>query len=144
MILSRTSQHAVKALLYLAARPEQRYILTKEIAAKLHLPVAYLGKILSLLSRTGWLDSCRGRSGGFHIKPMTLNVTLMEILQAVEGVESMQDCVLGHKLCSDASACVMHCQWQPIKQEIRVRLENQKLKDLLATCRDHDRPQWLV
>ncbi len=144
MILSRTSQHAVKALLYLAARPEQRYILTKEIAAKLHLPEAYLGKILGLLSRTGWLDSCRGRSGGFHLKPTTLNVTLMEILQAVEGADSMQDCVLGHKLCSDDSACVMHCQWQPIKQEIRVRLENQKLKDLLISSRENARPGWLI
>lgn len=144
MILSRTSQHAVKALLYLAARPEQRFILTKEIAANLHLPVAYLGKILSLLSRTGWLDSCRGRSGGFHLRPKTLNVTLMDIVQAMEGMDSLQDCVLGHKLCSDASACVMHCQWQPIKQEIRVRLENQKLKDLLASCRHSEQPGWLI
>ncbi len=143
MILSRTTQHAVKALIYLAGHPEQRYILTKDIAATLDLPVAYLGKILNRLSHNGWLDSARGRSGGFHLRSQTLNVTLMEILQSLEGQDSVRECVLGHKVCEDASGCVMHCQWKPIKQEIMARLKDQNLRNLLAVSRAGGHPGWL-
>ena len=130
MILSRTSQYAIQALIYIATRPSGEPVLNREIASYLGVPPAYLAKIMQYLCKGNLLYSYRGRLGGFCLREDAEKTVLMQILLMTEGTRFTQDCVLGLKVCSDATACPMHAKWVPIKKKIVAILNEQTLEKL--------------
>jgi Rrf2 family protein len=130
MILSRTSQYAIQALIYLATRPRGELILRRELAQHLNLPPTYLAKILGALCNGGLLYSTRGRRGGFCLRENVEHADLLQVLCLTEGASFSQGCVLGLKDCADDSACPMHCDWKPIKARIVRALGRQTLHGL--------------
>lgn len=118
MILSRSAQYTLQVLMHLVAHPTGRPVLVRELAAALHIPPHYLAKLLQHPCHAGWLTSTRGRGGGFSLRPGAENVTLLEVLMLTRGERVSRECLLGFKECDDSTACVMHHQWKPIKQEL--------------------------
>jgi len=118
MILSRPSQYAVQALIYMATQPAETPVLNKDIAAKLNVPAPYLAKILQNLAKGNLLYSFRGRLGGFCLREDGTKMTLMDILLLTEGPAFTQSCLLGLKKCSDETACPVHSRWMPVKEKI--------------------------
>ena len=133
MILSRTTQYAIQALIYMATQPPGVVVLNRTIAECLKSPPTYLAKILQELSRGNLLYSFRGKQGGFCLRENSEKINLMQIVRITEGPGFTEDCVLGLKVCSDKTACPMHAKWWPIKQEIVKLLQNQTLDMLAAT-----------
>lgn len=130
MIISRTSQYAIQALIYIATQDAGKLVLNREIAERLNVPAPYLAKIMQQLCRGGVLDSFRGRSGGFCLRYEASQINLMQILLETEGPDFTNGCVLGLKRCSDETACPMHSRWTPIKQHILDLLHEQTLDKL--------------
>ena len=130
MILSRTSQYALQALIFVATRPPGEPVLNREIASHLNVPPAYLAKIMQSLCKGDLLYSYRGRLGGFCLREGAAKTNLMQILLLTEGASFTQDCVLGLKVCSDATACPMHAKWVPIKKKVVALLNDQTLEKL--------------
>ena len=130
MILSRTSQYAVQALIYIATQPKGEPVLNRDIAQRMNVPPAYLAKIMQSLCKGNLLYSFRGRLGGFCLREGMEKTDLMHILTLTEGVGFTQDCVLGLKVCSDATACPMHNKWKPIKEKVVAMLQEQTLEKL--------------
>lgn len=135
MVLSRTSQYAVQALIYIATQPKGEPVLNRDIAERLTVPSAYLAKILQSLCKQGILDSFRGRLGGFRLKEGMEKTTLMQVLLLTEGPQFTESCVLGLKVCSDATACPLHHKWQPIKQKLTSLLNDATLESLAVAVR---------
>ncbi len=130
MILSRTSQYAIQALIYIAAQPPGAHVLSRTIAQYLDVPPAYLAKVMQTLERGTLLNSFRGRQGGFCLRAGCEKTDLMQILALIEGPGLTENCVLGLKVCSDETACPMHAQWMPIKASIVDLLQKQTLEKL--------------
>lgn len=130
MLLSRTSQYAVQALIYMATQPAATPVLNKDIAARLGVPAPYLAKILQALAKGNLLFSFRGRLGGFCLREDGNRITLMEILLLTEGPAFTQSCLLGLKKCSDETACPLHFRWIPVKKKIIDLLEETTLEKL--------------
>lgn len=130
MILSRTSQYAVQALIFIATRPPGEPVLNRDIAEHLNVPPAYLAKIMQSLCKGNLLYSFRGRLGGFCLREGMEKTDLMQILTLTEGMGFTQDCVLGLKVCSDETACPMHFKWKPIKDKVVSLLQEQTLEKL--------------
>lgn len=130
MILSRTSQYAIQALIFIATRPPGEPVLNREIASYLDVPPAYLAKIMQSLCKGNLLYSYRGRLGGFCLREGAEKTDLMRILILTEGPSFTQDCLLGLKVCSDATACPMHTKWLPIKKKVVALLNDQTLEKL--------------
>lgn len=118
MILSRTSQYAIQALIYLATRPAGQAVLCRDISLELGVPTPYLAKVLQELCRENLLDSTRGRHGGFSLRRGVENNNLLDIVMATEGYRVQHECLLGHKECQDEAACPMHRNWKPVKKDI--------------------------
>jgi len=118
MILSRTSQYAIQALIYIATRPPGEPILNRKVSEYLGVPTAYLAKIMQSLCRGNLLYSYRGRQGGFCLREGGEKTDLMQIVTLIEGVGFTENCVLGLKVCSDETACPVHSKWKPIKEKI--------------------------
>lgn len=130
MILSRTSQYATQALIYLATQPPGEPILNRAIAEHLGVPPPYLAKIMQNLCKGNLVTSFRGRLGGFCLHEGAEQTTVMQILALVEGADFVDDCVLGLKVCSDETACPMHSRWKPIKEKVIALLKEQTLEKL--------------
>lgn len=133
MILSRTSQYAIQALIYIATRAPGEPVLNRQIAEHLGVPTAYLAKIMQSLCRGNLLYSYRGRQGGFCLREDGEKIDLMQIITLIEGVGFTEDCVLGLKICGDETACPVHTKWKPIKEKIVALLHEQTL-DRLSTA----------
>lgn len=132
MILSRTSQYAVQAMIYMAAQPDGQPVLNKDVAERLNVPAPYLAKILQGLSKDGLLYSFRGRLGGFCLREDAAQLSLMDLLLLTEGADFTQSCLLGLKRCSNETACPLHANWVPIKEQVIAMLNQMKLTDLAA------------
>lgn len=130
MILSRTSQYAIQALIYIAAQPRGVPVLNRVVAQYLNVPPAYLAKVMQTLGRGKLLRSFRGRQGGFCLRDGCEKTDLMQILTLVEGAGLTENCVLGLKVCSDETRCPMHAKWTPIKASIVELLQTQTLEML--------------
>lgn len=130
MILSRTSQYAIQALIYVATQRPGEPILNRKISEHLNVPTAYLAKIMQSLCKGNLLYSYRGRQGGFCLREGGEKTDLMQILVLIEGVGFTENCVLGLKVCSEETACPMHSRWKPIKEKIVHLLHEQTLEKL--------------
>ena len=132
MILSRTSQYAIQALIFMATQPRGVAVLNRTIAEKLGASPTYLAKVLQDLCKNNLLYSFRGKQGGFCLRERGEKINLMQIVLITEGSGFTENCVLGFKVCSDKAPCLMHTEWAPIRQEIVKLLQGQTL-GLLAT-----------
>lgn len=132
MILSRTSQYAIQALIFIATQPPGVPVLIRTVAERLAVPPPYLAKIMQSLGRGKLIDSFRGRQGGVCLREGGEKTDLMQILTLIEGPGLTENCVLGLKVCGDETACPMHTQWKPIKTKIVKLLTQQTLGKLAA------------
>lgn len=130
MVLSRTSQYAIQALIYIATQAPGEPVLNRDIADRLNVPAAYLAKILQSLCKHGLLDSFRGRLGGFCLREGMHKTSLMQVLLLTEGPDFTKSCILGLKECSDETACPMHFKWKPVKNKIIAMMNDMHLEDL--------------
>jgi Rrf2 family protein len=136
MILSHTCQYAIQALTYIATQAHGEPMLNREVAANLHVPPAYLAKILQSLCQTKLLYSKRGRHGGFTLRAGAERMSLMDIVLLVEGERVSRECLLGLKECDDAQACPMHHAWKPIKKQMMSFMCHLTLNDLVKAVRN--------
>jgi Rrf2 family protein len=142
MIINRSTQYTLQVLMHLVAHPTGRPILARELAEQLHIPPHYLAKLLQEPCRAGWLSSMRGRGGGFTLSPGTENITLLEVLMLTRGERISRECLLGFKDCDDETACVMHCHWKPIKQELLGQFGGYTLAQLASSRKRL--PGWMA
>lgn len=140
MLLSRASQYTLQALIYLARQPPGQRVMIKEIADSLDLPMFYLAKLIQVPARVGWLDTARGRGGGVYLAADAASINLLDILNLTDGQRLKRECLLGLKDCEDATACVMHCDWKPIKLELTHNLGQYTL----ASLADGGMPEWML
>ncbi|MHB1292498.1 MAG: RrF2 family transcriptional regulator [Sulfuricella sp.] len=130
MILSRTSQYAIQALIYIATQPRGEPVLNRKVAEYLGIPTAYLAKIMQSLCKGNLLYSYRGRQGGFCLREEGEKTDLMQIVTLIEGVGFTENCVLGLKICSEETACPVHSKWKPIKEKIVAMMHEHTLERL--------------
>jgi Rrf2 family protein len=140
MLLSRGSQYTLQALIYLAGQPRGRMVMVRELAARLDIPQFYLAKLLQPIAHAGWLETARGRGGGISLMPGAERHSLLDVVAFTEGRRARQECLLGLRDCADDRACVLHCQWQPIKEQLRADLAAHTLKSLAES---DPPPAWL-
>lgn len=124
MLLTRSAQYSLRAMLHLARQPAGRYVMTRDIAHALDLPPHFLAKLMQPMSHCGWLDTARGRFGGIALTEAARAMPLLTVIEQLGLPGRGRDCLLGLKDCDDATACVLHCQWQPIRRELRDYLAN--------------------
>ncbi|WP_291525380.1 Rrf2 family transcriptional regulator [Acidithiobacillus sp.] len=135
MLLSKTSEYALQALIYLAALPPREPVLSRDISDYLRVPAQYLAKILQDLAKRGVLDSFKGRGGGFVLRPGAEQMNILDIVEVVEGQPFGQGCVLGLKTCADETACPVHTQWKPLKAEVVGLLGRQTIGSMAEAVR---------
>ena len=85
MKISRSTGYALMAVGYIAQHQDEKIILSQNISKKYDIPLEYLLKILQQLVRTNVLRSKRGPRGGFSLAKSAKKITMLQIIEAVDG-----------------------------------------------------------
>ena len=132
MLLSRACEYAIQAVLYLAQHYDTPYISIKEIANKNDISFHFLGKILQILTQKGLLISYKGPNGGVSLAKDPKDITLLEIIEAVDGLEFLTSkCVIGTPGCDDNKPCALHDRWGPIRKQIYEMFAEKSIAQLI-------------
>ncbi len=107
-MISQTTEYALRAVVWLAANPDKP-LTAQQIAEATRVPAGYLAKVLQGLSRAGLLHSQRGLGGGFTLARAPGQLTMWEVVQAVDPLRRITECPLGFEAHSDV-LCPLHEQ----------------------------------
>ena len=118
MFFSRPCQHAIRALVHLAAQGEGVPRRVRDIAKAEDLPAPTLASVLQNLVRAGLVRSQKGPRGGFSLARPAEEITLHQIVEAVAGIQSITQCALGLDACSDDVPCPIHNRVQEVRQQL--------------------------
>lgn len=139
LTLSIATAHALKALRCLGGGhcPTRQIA---DVARCARVPRCYLAKVMNLLARAGLITTKRGRYGGIGLTRPAEAISLLEVVQAVEGPDWIGDCLLGVCERLGDGTCPTEALWRGIREAIRGELARLTLADLI-TCRRTARPE---
>ena len=110
-MLSKSCQYAIRAVLYVGKNgTETHKIELKDIADGLGIPKPFLAKVMQQLVRRQLVNSVKGPHGGFYLTPKERKKSLLDIVQAIDGLEYFSKCGLGMEECSPSNPCPVHDQ----------------------------------
>ena len=135
LIFSRQCEYALQAVLYLALKPAGEMTSIKELTSKLSIPYHFLAKILQDLKNKGLLDSLRGPMGGFRLAMSADRISLIRIVEAIDGPGVFTNCVLGFEECSSKNPCAVHQTWGDLRDKIRNMLADKSVAELAKEMR---------
>lgn len=141
--LSRMNDYAVVVLGQLASRPE-RPRSASEVAEATGLAASTVSQVLKALAHAGLVASVRGAHGGYTADRPPEDISVAEIVLAVDGPVALTACVDGGD-CAIEATCLLRGSWDRINNAVRDALEEVTLADMLAPMRDFSRfePQEL-
>ncbi len=131
-MLSRTSEYALRAMIYLASHPQDWPICGKDIAQATGVPRKYLSKILADLVRGGMLESARGKSGGFNLVCPADETFLFDILASFESFEPRYLPFMNRNR-NDSHPCQAHLDWKKVVDAEQQYLRTTTLQQITVT-----------
>lgn len=129
MNFSKTTEYAFRILCFMA-QDESRLYNVDEIFEKLRIPYRYLRKLMTNLTRSGFIVSIQGKNGGYKISKKIEEIKLLEILDAVDPDYLSGKCFFGFDNCALQTPCIMHNQWTDIRTNITTVLAGTSLADI--------------
>lgn len=119
MIYSKPCMHGLRAVIYIASRNVESPVRGEDIAREEDLPQPFLSKILKILSSRNILHSVRGPGGGFRLARTAEEITLLDIVEAIDGLTQFEECALGWKTCQDDKPCPLHNSWKDMRLSLK-------------------------
>jgi Rrf2 family protein len=131
MKLSTKGRYGARAALELAIRYGSGLVMVHQIARSQDISVRYLEHILNALRAAGIVTSTRGAKGGYELAKPPSDISLGEVVQALEGPMNIVSCAGGSSVCSKISECVMNGVWTEVKNAIVGVLDSITLEELV-------------
>lgn len=118
MLITRATEYAIRALLYLSKQPKGEIVLKKDICSTQDITPAFLTKILQPLIKDGIVGSQRGVGGGFYLIKSPAEITLLDVVMAQEGPLYLNHCIAQKGVCEKDVFCPTHGAWKNIREEL--------------------------
>jgi Rrf2 family transcriptional regulator, cysteine metabolism repressor len=130
MKLSTKGRYGTRAMIDIALYKESGSTLLKDIASRQGISLKYLDHILSNLRKAGLIKNVRGKGGGYSLTRPAAQITLCEIIEAVEGTLAPVECVDNPDYCKKTSTCSAHDVWVKVRESIEDVLRKTSLQSL--------------
>lgn len=132
MQISRKSDYALRAMVYVAAWESDKICSINEISEAEQVPREYLAKILKELSLQGFLHSYKGIHGGYRLARARKEITFLNIIEAMQGKIAVNDCIRHSNSdgCSRKPGCAMHEFWKAEQKRVTDSLGSVNLAGL--------------
>ncbi len=131
-LFSKGCQHALWALSYALIEREGARFQPKELCKRTGIPEPFTRKVLQSLVQGGFLDAHRGPGGGYSLARPASEISLLDVIKAVEGQDTFDHCVMGLPHCGGADPCPIHELWVASKTKLLGDLDGKSLADIAA------------
>ncbi len=122
MQITRQADYAVRTVLYLAGLNHGSRAPTSKIAHEQNIPPSFLAKIVSQLSVAGVVQTSRGARGGVTLARPSSDISLLEVIEAIDGPITLNECVPDHSVCPFGDECPVHKIWHEAQIELVEKL----------------------
>jgi Rrf2 family protein len=130
MLYSKTAKYAVLALSEVALCPADEPVSTKQIAASASVPYPLLAKIVGRLRRAGLVHAARGKHGGVVLTRSAGEITILDVVIAMDGSDILDHCPLLLEPCSCDQECSLHHLWGPARDSVVKFFKQTTLQDV--------------
>lgn len=124
MQITRQADYALRAIMYLARLGPKERAATKKIAEDQKIPPSFLAKIISQLSIAKLIDTSRGAHGGVVLARPASQISLLEVVEAIDGPIALNECTVSPGRCENADNCPLHEIWQEVQDELVSKLRS--------------------
>jgi len=131
MQITRQADYAVRAVLYLANLGTSERAATSTVAEDQRIPPSFLAKIISQLSIAGLLHTSRGARGGVTLAREPGDISLLEVIEAIDGPIQLNECVAEESQCSFDDSCPLRSVWSDAQNELVARLKKTNFAQLM-------------
>jgi Rrf2 family protein len=132
MQITRQADYAVRAVLYLSKLGTTQRAATSEVAEEQRIPPSFLAKIISQLSIAGLLHTSRGARGGVTLAREPKEISLLEVVEAIDGPIQLNECVGENGSCVFDNECPLRSVWCDAQDELVNRLRGTNFEQLMA------------
>lgn len=132
MQITRQADYAVRAVLHLAQMKNGDRAATSVVAKEQHIPPSFLAKIISQLSIAGLLHTSRGARGGVMLARDPKDITLLDVIEAIDGPIQLNECVGAEGVCAFDENCPIKTVWCDAQDELVARLRRTDFAQMLA------------
>ena len=142
--ISRRADYAVRIMIELGMLAPQTRLSSRELSLKTGVPKAFLHKITADLVKANLLLTFAGPSGGIMLQKPLVEISMLKILEAVEGPICLNICVLNPEECNRQTICPAHDFWNFLQDDIEAKLSGMTLDKLVADAhvlRKNPRPR---
>lgn len=129
-MVSKTTRYAIWVLALLAGESRNGFAHARGLARRLGIPAPYLAKVLFQLSRCGFVESVRGRAGGYRIKEGAARISLKSVLEVFEPEALDHLCIIGNPECP-GTGCVEHRSWNALHANFGSLMERTTIADIV-------------
>lgn len=133
-LITRDTDYAVRALLYIAASSNQ-LVTTTELVENLNMPRPFTRKILQILQKRGFLRSVKGNRGGFSLARSPGKIYLQDLMRTFQGEITMVECVFRKKICRNRKTCPLRRELKNIEEYVIKKIDAITIKSLLRQPR---------
>ncbi len=134
--ISKLTDYSTVVMAYLAQFPEKMHN-AKDITAQTHIALPTVSKILKALTKSGLLLSHRGAHGGYSLANQAMEITIADIITAMEGKPGLTECSHNNTLCALQPTCAISGNWQTISSIVYKTLEKISLQDMVLLKGSH-------
>lgn len=139
MFLSKSCIYGLRASVQLAGRNGNEFVTIKELSDDLDISFFFLTKVLQQLTKAEILESYKGPKGGVRLLKSPGEITFMDVVIAIDGSCSLDNCVLGLPECGVMKPCPLHDQWSVLKSSVMELMHNSTLTELAMRHQDKQR-----
>ena len=136
MQITRQADYALRAMLFLARLETGERAATSQIAEEMQIPASFLAKIISQLSIAGLIQTSRGAHGGVRLMRQPEEVSLLDVVEAIDGPITMNECTQDPSVCAFGDNCPLHDVWCEAKAELVHKLREETFDKLLERERE--------
>jgi Rrf2 family protein len=122
MQITRQADYAIRAVRYLAKPHEKDRVSTRDVAEAMEIPPSFLAKIISQLSIAGLLHTSRGARGGVSLARLPKDISVLDVVEAIDGPILLNECVGTTKPCSFEKDCLVHPIWLEVQESLVSKL----------------------
>ncbi|MDA8098880.1 MAG: Rrf2 family transcriptional regulator [Nitrospiraceae bacterium] len=130
MQLTREGDYGIRSILFLARQPYKKISFVTEIAEEYKIPRSFLAKILQKLVKAKIVRSYRGVKGGFSLARQAKDITVLDVLEAIEGKLALNLCLSDRKKCEFSRHCPIHHVWATAQSKVVDVLKKSNFDDL--------------
>jgi Rrf2 family protein len=140
MQLTKAADYAVRIMIHMAQLPQGHRERTAVLAKAGGIPREFLSKVLQRLVKVGFLRSHRGSSGGFQLALPAAQVSLLDVVEAIEGPTHLNQCLISEHACERHATCAAHPVWIEAQEQVVKVLGGVSLAEMATTIRTGDSP----